>query len=46
MTRYLGMKPEDVLKLCAMSLKDVRSRKVHSYTYMLHIVGRKPEENE
>ena len=45
-TRYLGMKPEDVLASCAKSLNDVRGRKVHAYQYMFHVVGRKPEEKK
>jgi len=45
-TRCLGMKPDDVLTVCANALKDVRGRKVHAYSFMIHIVGRKPEENK
>ncbi|KAI5842339.1 S-adenosyl-L-methionine-dependent methyltransferase, partial [Tricharina praecox] len=46
LTRYLGMKPEDVLAGCAKSLNEVHTRKVHVYQYNFHVVGRKPEENE
>ncbi|KAF8053742.1 S-adenosyl-L-methionine-dependent methyltransferase [Lyophyllum atratum] len=43
LTRYLGMKPEEVLAECASALADVNSRKVHAYQLMFHVVGRKPE---
>ena len=45
LTRYLGMKPEQVLAECAESLAEVNSCKVHAYQLMLHVVGRKPEGN-
>jgi len=46
LTRFLGMESDDVLTMCADSLKDVRGRKVHTYSYIYHVVGRKPEERK
>lgn len=43
LTRYMGMKPEEVLKMCVNSMVEVDSRKVHAYTILYHVVGRKLE---
>ncbi|KAI5804268.1 S-adenosyl-L-methionine-dependent methyltransferase [Geopyxis carbonaria] len=42
-TRYEGWSQEKVRELCRNTVDEVRRRKVHSYSYIWHVVGRKPE---
>ncbi|TGZ78801.1 S-adenosyl-L-methionine-dependent methyltransferase [Ascodesmis nigricans] len=46
MTRHLGMHPDKVRQLGQAALKDVVSRKVHSYQEQWYIIGRKPRPEE
>lgn len=41
-----GRTSEDVVKLCANAVDEVLTGKVHAYSYLWHVIGRKPEEKE
>ncbi|KAI5843100.1 S-adenosyl-L-methionine-dependent methyltransferase [Morchella snyderi] len=42
-TRVLGMTSEEVMRLVAGSINDIRDRKIHSYINFFHVVGKRPE---
>lgn len=39
-----GRAAADVQKLCADAVEEVLTGKVHAYSYLWHIIGRKPEK--